>query len=157
MTWFLVRTKPNREHYAAGHVKRQGCEIFLPEFYDTIRRKIAILFPSYLFVLTHGGQWSFLLSTYGVAGIIKTGDEACPVPNVVVEKLKRSRNKQGLIVLPARRRFHFNQRVRIISGSLTDYIGLYQGTNSEYRVRVLLEFMGRLTPVWLDERQLSAA
>ena len=76
-TWFLARTKPNREGYAADNVKRQGYRTLLPKYIDERTKRTHILFPSYLFVQTTG-QWMFIESTDGCIGVVKRGEQAEP-------------------------------------------------------------------------------
>jgi transcription antitermination factor NusG len=164
--WFVVRTQPHRERWAAENVARSGALYYLPEILETVRivvrgvRKREFrrrpLFPCYLFVKTEG-QWHFLLTAFGVAGIV-TGSNGSPgtIPGRIITTL-REREKDGIVQLPYRARFKAGDPVRITKGSCSGYVGVYQGTSATDRVRVLLDFLGRKTSTIVAESVLEAA
>lgn len=165
--WVLARTQPSRENWAAENVKRQGCEFYLPQFEEEVMvgrrgsKKIVTmkrpLFPSYLFVHTMG-QWRFLLGTFGVSSVMQENGTAAIVPDSAIDQL-RSREVNGLIVLPSRQSRHFEKgdSVRVTEGSFLGYQGIYEGLGANDRVKVLLDFMGRKTPILIGEGSLESA
>lgn len=157
-TWFLARTKPNRERYAADNVKRQGYRTLLPMYYDDRARRKLILFPSYLFVQTTG-QWMFLESTYGCLGVVKRGENADPVPHHVIRSLWKEMAKDDTVELPKApvQTYTKEQTLRVTNGSFAGCIGLYQGMDALHRVCVLLELLSRKVPMWLPAADVQAA
>ena len=119
------------------------------------------MFPSYLFVRARN-QWSHLLSTYGVAGIVLFVEEPAKVPFSEIKRLRAMRDRKGIIQLPkkpevVKYKFQFNEKIFVKDGPFVDQKGWYQGSTAEQRVMVLLNLFGRKTPVSLDEQQISSA
>lgn len=163
MAWFLFSTKPNREDYAAENVDRQAYKFLLPRYWDAVERRVAIMFRSYLFVGLNRGRQSIepILNTYGITGVVRMGENPCPVRPHVIHELQSAMwaQKDRVIRLASpRRHFRFNQRVKITAGPFLDQIARYQYKDfAEQRCFVLLSFFGRETTVPVDEQQLSAA
>ena len=159
--WIVARTKSRREKWAAENVQRQGCDFYLPLYEISPPRnakvretRSAVLFPSYLFVkIEH--QWKFLLSTFGIAAVIMSGDRPTPVPQAEIDKLIKRHDKNGLIDLP--RKFKPDQEVRILNGPFKDKVGLYQGQSDSERNKVLLEFLGGRRTFLFDDECLELA
>jgi transcription antitermination factor NusG len=161
MEWIVARTKSRREKWAAENVSRQGCEFYLPLYEVPPPRnaklreaRAAVLFPSYLFVRIES-QWKFLLSTFGIAGIIMAGEGPAPVPQLEIDKLMRRHDESGLIQLPDK--FRYDQELRFRSGPFQSRIGLYKGLNSSGRNQVLLDFLGGKRMVIVDSELLEVA
>lgn len=158
--WVLVRTQPGRESWASENILQQGCmDLYLPRFSEVVlvgrkekvrEVKIRPLFPSYLFVRVEK-QWRFLLGTFGVSGVVQTGQAPSLVPDGVVEALKKREGSDGLIVLPRPKiaRYRIGQSVQVVDGIFEGHTGIYEGSPAETRVRVLLDILGRQTSVLL--------
>lgn len=164
--WFVVRTQPYRERWAAENVARQGALFYLPEVLETVRlvvrgvRKREFrrrpLFPCYLFVKTEG-QWHFILTAFGVSAIIP-GSNGQPgtIPDRAIQSL-RERENNGVVVLPPRSAFTAGQQVRLTKGAFSGHVGLYQGHSASDRVRILLDLVGRKVSTIVAENTLEAA
>ena len=95
-SWFVARTQPLRERWAAENCRRQGAETYLPQIEESARvvtagRVIATLrprplFPGYLFVRTVGQQWRFLLGTFGVIDLIATSNTPSQVKILLLKR-----------------------------------------------------------------------
>ena len=163
--WVVAKTKSSRERWAAENVARQGFEYYLPvmakETKPTPRSplKSQCLFPGYLFVLTEG-RWRFLLGTFGVLGVIMQGSSSpAAMPSAEIERLRAREDVNGLIKLPELKQSRFNHgdSVRINGGTFSGFTGIFQQDDAHARVRVLLDFLGRKTPVLVGEEFLEAA
>ena len=164
--WFVVRTQPYRERWAAENVARAGALFYLPEVLETVRiivrgvRKREFrrrpLFPCYLFVKT-GGQWHFLLTAFGVSAIIP-GPNGQPgtVSDQAIQSL-RERENNGVVVLPRRSTFMAGQPVRLMKGAFSGYVGIYQGQSGSDRSRILMDLIGRKVSTLVSESSLEAA
>lgn len=150
VVWIAVKTKTRRERWARDNIVAQGFECYLPVI-EGKDRKLEALFPRYLFV-KYTGPWHVLLNTYGVSGLVMTGDRPDVMPDKQIKKLKRLENRDGVIVLPSQ----VQQRkaepkpgdhVKIQAGALQGKVGIYEGQDSRDRVRVLMDYLGRKTPV----------
>lgn len=160
--WVVAQTKPQQERWAAENVHRQGYEFYLPlTLAKAAPRKPpapVCLFPRYLFVRTDGA-WRSLLSTYGLTGVIMTGEKPSVLPEKVVESLKAREGGDGLVYLPnsPTSRFKPGERVRVNEGALIGYTGLCAGMSTQKRCEVLLDFLGRKTRVLIAEEHLGYA
>jgi transcriptional antiterminator RfaH len=149
MRWYVVRTQPNAEMRAAEHLARQEFGVYLPTHLrrrrharrvETVRRP---LFSRYLFVeLDAGARWRAILSTVGVADLIRAGDAPMPVPAAVVETL-RANERAGAFDETGAARLAPGQRVRVLAGPFADFVGRIAALADTERVYVLLDFLGR--------------
>jgi transcriptional antiterminator RfaH len=158
--WVVACTKAQRERWAAENVARQGFEYYLPVTEVSVPRakqKLQCLFPRYLFVRTDG-RWRFLAGTYGVTSVVMQGQYPAVMPDKTIAQLKAREDSTGRILLPKLPDpFKKGDRVRINEGAFSGYNGIYQATDSSHRVKVLLEYLGRQTPVLIGEEALEAA
>lgn len=165
-SWFVCRTQPYRELWAAENVARQNGIYYLPKILESVRivvrgvRKKEFrtrpLFPCYLFVKAQEGQWRFLLNTFGISAVVMHAEQPGLLPGHVVDRLK-AREKDGLVVLPAANKFDSEQPVRLIKGAFSGHVGIVQGNSASERVRVLLDLLGRKTSFLVAESSLEAA
>lgn len=154
--WLVARTRFAQERWACENIRRQAAEPYLPMILEQrltnhrIMLQERCLFPGYVFVKTNG-QWRFLLNTFGLLGVILSGAKPAVVAEKEISALRARENSAGYVVLPARAsppsRFSPGQRVRVAGGALSGYSGIYAGAGAKARQRVLLEFLGRKTPV----------
>jgi len=160
--WVVARTKSQREKWAAENVVRQGGEPYLPKTVSTkvVKGKKKLceewLFPTYMFVKTTG-QWRYLLGTFGITSIIMWGQTPAIMPEREIIKLRQREDEDGMIRLAEsiESKFKAGDTVRINSGSFSGYKGIYS-QDAAHRVSVLLDFLGRKTPVFVPEEYLEA-
>ncbi len=118
----------------------------------TVERRV---FPGYLLVqmIMANDSWSVVRNTPGVTGFAGMGNEPTPLRDDEVEAIMRRIESQAPRVKVT---FQPGQRVRIIDSPFTDFVGtvddIYMDKN---RVRVLVSFFGRETPVELDFLQVE--
>jgi len=154
--WAVAMTKSSSEHLAQYHLEQQGFEVFLPKFLSKIGKeiKIKVLFPRYIFVKIEL-QWSKINGTRGVTRLIMYESKPAIVPDRIIENLMKRRDSKGLIALPEQPKFAMGEKVRVVNRSMDGYIGIYDGMRPNDRARVLLELLGQVVPVELDERDLA--
>lgn len=170
MTWVVARTQPRRERWAAENITRQGACPYMPRYSELapsptisgrLIRKELPLFPSYIFVKLMDGRWRFLLGTFGLMGLIMGTDGPTRVPEHVIAELRKREGPDGMIRLPPapvkRSRFTAGKAIRVIRGPFQGRVGIYQGSTAAERERVLLNVLGRLTPVLIGEELLEVA
>jgi transcriptional antiterminator RfaH len=115
-----------------------------------------VFFPRYLFVRIEG-QWRFLLSTIGVVSVIKSGgDEHPAVLDDEVVRILKSREERGFIQIPASPLYAKGQRVRMEHGCFAGLEGIYKGADSLERETVLLNLLGRVTPVSVSTGSITS-
>lgn len=164
MDWIVARTQPTREKWASENIARQGYECYMPKVAVTRRIKgraqqyvaSAPLFPRYLFVLTPG-PWSFLLGTYGVVGVVMNGGKPAVIPAAIIGDLRKREGADGLVALPTvTADYKKGQEVRIRDGVHAGIQGIYDGVGPQDRIRVLLDYLGRKTPVLIAGDHVEA-
>jgi transcriptional antiterminator RfaH len=145
--WFVARTQPRREKWAAENVRRQGHECYLP--LCELGNVIKPMFPSYLFVDSMTGQWHFLKGTFGVSGVVMTGNMPAILDYRVVAQLRAKENGFGHIELGDH--YQKGDKVRIKSGPFIYHEGLFDRQDGN-RVKVLLDLLGRKIEVEVHEK-----
>ncbi|MBI1885396.1 MAG: transcription termination/antitermination protein NusG [Chloroflexi bacterium] len=97
--------------------------------------------------------WFVVRNTPGVTGFVGSGTHPIPLDDTEVASiLKQMRAEEPRVKVG----FQVGQSVRIIGGPFQDFIGTVDEINIEKgKVRVLVSFFGRETPVELDFLQVE--
>ncbi len=118
----------------------------------TVERRV---FPGYILVqmLLNDDSWYVVRNTPGVTGFVGMGNEPTPLrPEEVQSIMKRMEAEAPKIKVT----FRQGQKVRIIDGPFNEFIGVVEEIDMERaKVRVLVSFFGRETPVELDFLQVE--
>jgi len=164
--WYVAHTQPQAEVKAAGHLRNQGFETYLPRYLKrrSHARRIdhvpAPLFTRYLFIAIdlETERWRAVRSTVGVHDLVLNGDLPAPVPRGIVEDIKSREDARGYIRLLPRLALAQGDRVEVTDGPLCGASGLFECAADEERVVVLLDLLGRQvrTCVPLETVRLSA-
>ncbi len=121
------------------------------EVKDGKRRKVERrVFPGYILVEMKMDEdsWYVVRNTPGVTGFVGMGNEPTPLRPEEVKAIMDRMEKTDPIV---KVNFKVGQKVRIIGGPFTDMIGTVSNIDPDkQRVRVMVSFFGRDTPVELD-------
>jgi transcriptional antiterminator RfaH len=163
--WFVAQTHPHCEAKASIHLARQGFAAYLPRYLRRrrharrVEQTAAPLFPRYLFVSINLAcqRWRSIDSTIGVTRLVCNGDVPTPVPQPVIDALRRREDAQGYVQLLQRPQFAPGDKIRVIDGALDGYCGLYDGTSGRERVAILLDLLGRKVRVLVDTDFIEAA
>jgi transcriptional antiterminator NusG len=119
-----------------------------------IQRRV---FPGYILVemIMTEESWYVVRNTPGVTGFVSSGDKPTPLREDEVNKiLKRMETEQPKV----RVTYRPGQVVHIIDGPFADFRGSVDEVNMEKgKVRVMVSFFGRETPVELDLLQVEKA
>jgi len=120
----------------------------------TIERRV---FPGYILVqmIMTEESWYVVRNTPGVTGFVGMGNEPTPLrPEEVASIIKRMEAEAPRIKVT----YSIGQKVRIIDGPFNDFIGTVDHIDMERaKVRVMVSFFGRETPVELDFLQVEKA
>ncbi len=120
----------------------------------TIERRV---FPGYILVqmIMDEDSWYVVRNTPGVTGFVGMGNEPTPLrPEEVAQIMRRMEAEAPKIKVT----FRPGQKVRIVDGPFNDFIGTVGDIDMEKaKVRVLVSFFGRETPVELDFLQVEKA
>ncbi len=121
---------------------------------QTVKRRI---FPGYVLVkmIMNERSWYAVRNTPGVTGFVGIGNKPTPLTEEEVEKIMQR------VYAPAPQvevGFRPGERVRVIEGPFAEFIGIVDEVFPDKgKVRILLSFFGRETPVELDVLQVEKA
>ncbi len=120
----------------------------------TVERRV---FPGYILVnmLLSEESWYVVRNTPGVTGFVGMGNTPTPLrPEEVAQIVKRMEAEAPRIKVT----FKPGERVRIVDGPFNDFRGTVSEIDMERaKVRVMVNFFGRETPVELDFLQVEKA
>lgn len=161
--WYVVKTLPRREIFAAQHLENQGFATFLPKQVKTVRHArrvqtgLAAFFPSYLFVEmdVERARWRSINGTRGVSHLITQGERPIAAPAGVIEDIKRSCDDRGVLVEGPW--LQVGQEVRITHGPFVDHVAIIERFGNADGVRILLEILGAIVPIEAKREHLIAA
>jgi transcriptional antiterminator RfaH len=156
MNWYLVHTKPRQERCALENLQWQGYECYFPTMpVEKLRSgKFGVveqaLFPRYLFIRlgqgTKAQSWNPIRSTKGVSRLVAFGTTPAKVCDTLITLL---RSKETLVQTEPDRLFKPGERVRITADPFVDIEGIYQMTDADQRVMVLIELMSKPVKIHL--------
>ena len=151
--WSVVQTEAQKEHTVRLLLMRANFETYLPRI--KVRSRIALLFPTYLFVRIRDQFFYPVMWTPHVRRLLLAGDQPARLPDEVIMDI-RKREKAGFVRLPQRSNLlKQGQKIRISNGSFSGHIGIYDGMSGKERARVLLELLGRKVSVELKESDFT--
>ena len=113
------------------------------------------IFPGYILVemIMTDDSWYVVRNTPGVTGFVGMGNKPTPLRSEEVQRIMKRMEAEAPRVKVT---FRPGQRVRIIDGPFTDFVGSVDDINiDKSKVRVLVSFFGRDTPVELDFLQVE--
>jgi transcriptional antiterminator NusG len=120
----------------------------------TVERRV---FPGYILVqmIMSEESWYVVRNTPGVTGFVGMGNDPTPLrPEEVASIVKRMEAEAPRVKVT----YKAGQKVRIIDGPFNDFIGTVDAIDMERaKVRVMVSFFGRETPVELDFLQVEKA
>jgi transcriptional antiterminator NusG len=168
--WFVIHTysgyenkvKTNLEHRIESMgVRDKIFQVVIPteeeiEIKDGQRRTVQKkVFPGYVLVemLMSDDSWYVVRNTPGVTGFVGMGNKPTPLQDTEVKQILRQMKTEAPKVKVS---FSKGERVKVVDGPFTDFIGVVDDISPEKgKVRVLVSFFGRETPVELDFLQVS--
>lgn len=113
----------------------------------TVERRV---FPGYILVqmILTEDSWYVVRNTPGVTGFVGMGNEPTPLrPEEVAKIMNRMEAEAPKVKFD----FQVGEKVRIGSGPFADFIGTVSEIDADRaKVRVMVSFFGRETPVELD-------
>lgn len=163
MTWLTVHTHARREEEAAEQLARQGFTVFLPRLRQRRRRSGRLqwitgpLFPRYLFVNVDLGaqDLAVIRSTRGAMNLVRFGANLVPVPDAVISFLEAGQDMADRAATAPDDPYKPGDRVEILEGPFASFEGVFQMQRDADRVELLLELLGRVTPVVVSREHLG--
>ena len=159
--WFVIHTKPRDEHRVSHHFQSMEIETLLPlcenfqYSHGRMCRVVSPLFPNYLFAKLNLEHHYYKVKwTRGVTRILGIGNEPTPVSEATVQVLRGRMGSDHVVKLLED--LAEGDLVRITSGPLKDFVGVFQkGRSSGERVRILLNMIGAHMPVQISRWQIK--
>lgn len=168
--WFVIHCYSGYENKVRHNLeqriesmgmKDQIFDVVIPtqeeiEVRDGKRRSIERhVFPGYVLVnmLMNEESWYVVRNTPGVTGFVGMGNDPIPLrPEEVSQILRRMEAEAPTIKVT----YKAGEKVRIIDGPFNDFHGTVDEIDMERsKVRVMVNFFGRSTPVELDFLQVE--
>jgi transcriptional antiterminator RfaH len=145
--WYVIQTKPKKEEEATSYLSTAGVEMFNPLIETFALRKMGMskelrpLFPGYIFgKFDLEKNYPLVRWARGVKKLLGLGDYPAPISEEVVRTIKERTDPQG--ILRVKNRFEPNDVVRIKTGPMKDFLGIFERWVSEgERVRILLSLI----------------
>lgn len=160
--WFVVQLKPQGLKRAEENLARQGFDSFCPKRVEAslragrrIERPVP-LFPGYLFVAFDPGSrgWTGIHSTRGIARLIVTDiRKPTPLPSSFMAGLMARCDDQGFLGVPSD--LAEGDRIRLLSGPFADTVASIEKLQDGDRIRILMDLMGRQTPISVAMSQVE--
>jgi transcriptional antiterminator RfaH len=157
--WYALYTKPKKEFQVKTLLEGQGIETFLPTVKRKVRRRdrpdTKVYFPCYLFARIDFKvvPRSSIAWMPGIRRIVGTGEQPAVVADEIVDLVRRRLQGKEEVGYGNLKQ---GDQVRITSGPLRDLDAVFdKPVSAAQRVRVLLEVMGRMTPVEIDVSEIK--
>jgi transcriptional antiterminator NusG len=174
-SWYVVHTysgyenrvKTNLEHRIESmDVGDKIFQVVVPteeeiEIRDGQRRTVSKkIFPGYIMVemVMDDESWYVVRNTPGVTGIVSSQDDKGRIEPVPLDDREVKTILKQMEAEAPRVKVGFNrgQSVRIVDGPFIDFIGVVDDISAEKgKVKVMVSFFGRETPVELDFLQVE--
>lgn len=163
--WYVIRTDSRSEYMATKELESEGFQVFFPRVRSPHPRgghHDIPLFPGYLFLNIDPDLegWPTFRQSSKILGWVRFGGEIPWLPSSVIDELRHRLEEidddGGLW-----RRYQPGEKVLVAAGSIESIAEVVEGTKSpQGRVKVLMEFMGRIVPAlvpWSDLRPVEDA
>jgi transcriptional antiterminator RfaH len=157
--WHALHTKPHKERQVEAFLKGRGIEVYFPTIpapRGSRGNAERAFFPSYLFAhvdLTAVGLWTLHYAP-GMRGVVMFGGVPARVDDCVIARLKERLARLD-VVDALGEALTPGDRVIITTGPLADFEAVFDKRLSpDGRVRVLIQFLQRWTPVEIEASAL---
>ena len=164
MSWFLFTCKPRDDVRAEQNLINQGYTCYRPVIQVTRTRRgkkqqtEESLFPRYIFVHLpdNEGNWRALLSTRGIAGVVRFGEQPTKIPQALIDEIKTNEQALKQSGTPVNA-LKTGDKVRITSGPFQFLEAVYQQSKGDDRVLVLLNILQQPQLIELAVNQVDKA
>ena len=151
--WFVLQFKPNSHYQAKKNLTRQGFKTFLPLHEITLRKASRFvkstkpLFPGYMFVSFNKteNKWHKIKNTYGVSRLITINSSLKSIPTTFIDSLMKRYDLSGKLIPIVEMKK--GDKVEILEGPFASFIATVEKYESEQRIWVLMDIMGRKTKI----------
>ena len=151
--WFILQFKANSHKQAEKNLNRQGFETFLPFKRSTSQKTSRFinafqpLFPGYMFVSFNriNPKWHKINNTYGVNRLVTFNSALKSIPTEFIENLKKRCDSSGKLLLIEK--LNKGDQVKVLSGPFTNFIATVEEYETDQRIWILMDLMGRKTKI----------
>lgn len=168
--WFVIHSYAGYENKVqknlmhrieSMHMQDKIFQIVVPteeevELKDGVRRTTERrIFPGYILVemVLDEDSWYVVRNTPGVTGFVGSGNKPIPLRDDEVNRIVKRMEAEAPKIKVS---FKEGQKVRIVEGPFEDFMGTVDEIDLDRaRVKVLVNFFGRETPVELDFLQVE--
>lgn len=162
VSWYAMRSKPNKEEFLAAQLQAHGLEVFFPLLHvkpvNPRARKFRPYFPNYLFV--HVDLETVNISDLnwmpGASGVVSFGGEPASVPDLLIAALKKQIERHNTLLREQQSNFQRGDVVVIETGPFAGYEAVFDThLSGQERVRVLLSLLQRRQmPMEIESRHI---
>jgi transcriptional antiterminator RfaH len=157
--WFALYTKPHKECLVKELLSARQIEVYLPEIAVKSKRRDRRdkrpFFPHYMFARLdlQDGSIANLRWTPGLRSIVSMGGQPIPVPDEVVQELRR--RLATMAQVEPEERFRKGDVVPVVRGPFEGLDAVFdRALSAQGRVRVFLQWMSRQVAAELDVEDL---
>lgn len=146
LCWYAIQTKPRQENRAESNLRAWHVETYMPKIASRSRRLsggqrsriVKPLFSRYIFARFRAQELLHKVHfTRGVQGVVSFGEWPTPVDDEIITLLKNQCDTDGYVNVG--QKLKAGDRVKITSGPLRDFVGIFEGDVRERdRVAILL-------------------
>lgn len=144
-TWYLIRTKSNRERFVRERLSHMIPEVFVPMLKLPATRSrrtsssLVPLFPQYVFArFDISAHYFDICYMPGVAGFVCAGQEPLAVAEAIVDSVRSRCTNEILQLKPSP--FLRGQQVRVVGGPFSDFEAIFESyLSGAKRVAILIE------------------
>jgi len=162
LSWYVIRSKPNKEQFLAGQIRAHGLEVYLPVLQvkpvNPRSRKIRPYFPNYLFTRIDLDEINIsdLRWMPGASDVVSFDGEPASVSDLFIDTLKKQVDQYNKTLRESSKNFQAGDVVLIQDGPFAGYEAIFDmNISGEDRVRVFLSLLqGRQMPVKIETRQI---
>ena len=153
--WYLIQSKPRQGQIAEQNLLNQNFTVFHPK--AVINNKTVSLFPRYLFIqLDDTSQnWTPIRSTRGVSNFVRFGLQFAKVPDEVIDCIK-DRHNQTVTKVIELESFQPGDKVQITEGVFTGCEAIFNSYNSDERLSLLMNLIGKQHRIVLPKKSVVA-
>ena len=157
--WHAVRVKSRREKLVSMGLRERGFEEFAPTYKrlsrwsDRTKTIEEPLFPGYVFCKVPSMWRSGVLSTPGVAGLVRSGRDFATVAEMEIASLKvLCQSKSALVPWPF---LQHGDKIRILRGPFNGVEGTVLTEKGMLRIIVSVEALCRSVAVEVDRHSIQ--
>lgn len=155
-------SKPHKDAYAEEQLRNQGYQVYRPlAKYETVKKGkktqiVSSLFPRYLFISMRDGidDWGPIRSTRGIQGIVKFGLSPAKVDDAIIKEIRARENDLSERTINLGK-LKVGQPVTIRKGPFDGLEGIFTTYSGEERVIILLDYLGKQTPLNIEVSNIS--